>query len=250
MYALRIKPFLNILDVLVQMSVLMHSEDHKVYPELPDVNRDDLRGLIADVMPEMASADFDMCRKGAERLLAVIDRTNDSREIRISIDDTRRRILDQMDSVFCLATTRRERDLYEQKEPLFGDEVEKKFPTMSEDISEAGKCLALNRATASVFHLMRVMEVGVQRFGSVLGVQMAGEKNWQNILDEINKAIRALDQKAQLTKAYAAASAHLYNVKIASRNEVMHPKQTYSTEEAMKLFNATDAFIRDLANLI
>jgi hypothetical protein len=108
----------------------------------------------------------------------------------------------------------------------------------------------VNRPTASVFHLMRIMEIGVRRFGDVLGVQLPDDKNWQNILDEINKAIKALDQKAPLTKKYAGASAHLYNVKLASRNEVMHPKQTYTPDEARRVFDATDAFIRDLANLI
>ena len=62
---------------------------------------------------------------------------------------------------------------YRPAEPLFGAAVEAKFPEMSEDISEAGKCLALNRATASVFHLMRIMEIAVQRFGDKIGVALA-----------------------------------------------------------------------------
>ena len=82
------------------------------------------------------------------------------------------------------------------------------------------------------------------------GLNWLTRKIWQNILDEINKGLKPLDQKAALTKKYAGAAAHLYNVKIASRNEVVHPKQTYTIDEASKLFNATDAFIRDLADLI
>ena len=121
---------------------------------------------------------------------------------------------------------------------------------MSEDISEAGKCLALNRATASVFHLMRIMEIAVQRFGDKIGVALATDKNWQNILEEINKAIKALDQKSLKTKAYAEASAHLYNVKVCWRNAVMHPKQTYTPAEAEVLFPAVKSFIRDLAELL
>lgn len=52
------------------------------------------------------------------------------------------------------------------------------------------------------------------------------------------------------TKVYAAAAGHLYNVKIAWRNEVMHPKKTYTAEEAKKLLNAVDTFIRDLAGFV
>ena len=91
--------------------------------------------------------------------------------------------------------------LYEQKEPLFGPEVEARFPQMSEDISEAGKCLGLDRSTAAVFHLMRVMEAALQHFGSELGITLVAEKNWQNILDEVNSAIRKLDHKLSRTRS-------------------------------------------------
>ena len=94
------------------------------------------------------------------------------------------------------------------------------------------------------------MEVGVQRLGDKLCVSFAPDKNWQNILNEINKAIKLLDQKASKTKAYSAASSHLYNVKLAWRNEVMHPKQTYTMEEAHTIFANVKAFIRDLVELI
>lgn len=136
------------------------------------------------------------------------------------------------------------------KQQLFGSEVEAKFPQMSEDIAEAGKCLALQRGTATVFHLMRVMEIAVRQFGDKLGITLVSDKNWHNILDEINKAVKALDQKAPQTKAFAQASAHLYNVKLCWRNEVMHPKQTYTAAEATALFGAVDTFIRDLAELL
>src|SRR5271169_6002061 len=48
--------------------------------------------------------------------------------------------------------------------------------TVETDKPEAlaiGKCLALGRPTAAVFHLMPVMEIGVQRFGADLGVTLA-----------------------------------------------------------------------------
>jgi len=108
----------------------------------------------------------------------------------------------------------------------------------------------LRRPTSAVFHLMRIMELGVQSFGAKLGISLVQEKNWQNILDEVNKSIRARDHKLPETKQYAEATSHLYNVKVAWRNEVMHPKQTYTDEEAGKIFNNVNTFIGDLADLI
>lgn len=133
---------------------------------------------------------------------------------------------------------------------LFGAEVEAKLPRLSGDISEAGKCMAFGRYTACVFHLMRVMEATVQDFGTAVGVSLTYEKNWQNILDEINKAIKAMDQKQSKTKKLAEAAAHLYNVKLAWRNAVMHPKDTYTPEEARAIFDNVKTFTSDLAPLL
>jgi hypothetical protein len=40
---------------------------------------------------------------------------------------------------------------------------------------------------------MRVMETAVQVLGNRLGVQLTADKNWQNILDEANKAIKGMN---------------------------------------------------------
>ncbi|MGH9610350.1 MAG: hypothetical protein ACRD34_11840 [Bryobacteraceae bacterium] len=140
--------------------------------------------------------------------------------------------------------------LDDDAEPLFGPRVAAKLPNTAEDISEAARCLALSRPTACVFHLMRVIKTGVQVLGNQLGVKLAEEKNWQNILDEVNKAIKGRDQKDAVTKLYAGISSNLYNVKLAWRNEVMHPKQTYTPDEAKKVLSAVDGFTRDLAAVL
>lgn len=149
---------------------------------------------------------------------------------------------------FCLNDS--EKNLFAAECPHFGDAVAAKFPSVSEDISEAAKCIALGRYTAAIFHLMRVMETATQKLGDLLGVALVGEKNWQNILDETNKAIKKLDHKDSRTKALAEVSAHLYGVKIAWRNEVMHPKQTYTSDEAEAVFSHTKIFMQQLATVI
>lgn len=160
------------------------------------------------------------------------------------------RLVDELGATrfFCIEKTRIK--YYEAEEPQFGKQVEAKFPAMSEDISEAGKCLAFDRPTAAVFHLMRVMELALQRLGTELGVSLVTDKNWQNILDEANKAIKALDHKLPHTKALAEATSHLYAVKLAWRNEVMHPKQTYTTDQAEEIYRNVQTFVRDLAGFI
>ena len=47
----------------------------------------------------------------------------------------------------------------------------------------AGKCLALNRETAGVFHLMRVLQIGLYALADDLHVQNLRE-NWQNAIEK------------------------------------------------------------------
>lgn len=147
------------------------------------------------------------------------------------------------------------RFLFTQDAPLFGDAVSLKFAKVSGDIAEAGKCLALERPTACVFHLMRVVEYAVQRLGKKLHVQIDVEKEaWYQITLHINKAVDDLPSKTapqrRTKQKYAAASAHLNSVRIATRNDVMHPKATYTDEEAQTLYDATKALMQQMAKIV
>jgi hypothetical protein len=138
--------------------------------------------------------------------------------------------------------------------PLFDHPVTDVYPQLTFDVVEAGNCLALNRSTACVFHLMRIVEVGVQLFGKKLGVPLTNEKVWQVILDQVNKHIGAMPEKPPARKRqkerYADVAGHLYNVKVAWRNPLMHPKRTYTPEEAEHLFISVKAFMLHLVTLI
>ena len=144
--------------------------------------------------------------------------------------------------------------LYAAQEP-FGETVSKRFPKAAEDIAEAAKCLALQRPTASVFHLMRVMELALRALAQKLKITTIDPsvENWNKITDHVNKAINALPAKTAVEQSrkakFGAATAHLNSVRIAWRNEVMHPKQSYSREEAHAIFSAVRAFMVDLAAL-
>ena len=78
---------------------------------------------------------------------------------------------------------------------------------------------------------------------------MTDEKVWQVILDGVNARIKALG-RAPEAKEYASISAHLYNVKLAWRNEAMHPKATYTPEEAEGIFRAVRSFMIDLVGVL
>ena len=113
-------------------------------------------------------------------------------------------------------------DYFNQKSPIFDEEILNKLPRINEDSVEAGYYFALDRYTACVFHLMRVMEISVHELGRKLGVSLVKEKMWHEILVKVNEQIQSLPPTDKNKPIYAGLSAHLSNVRIAWRNEVMH----------------------------
>lgn len=170
-------------------------------------------------------------------------------EMRSSLAELNNSIRREMQTVFFFYMPWERAKFYRQEE-LFGAEVNLKFPSISFDMVEAGNCCAMGRGTACVFHLMRIMEVGMQEFGTKLGVALAHQKNWQNILDEVNKAIRALPPKDSNTIELGQVATNLYAVKLAWRNEVMHPNDKYTVEEAENLLGQVKLFMKQLAGII
>jgi hypothetical protein len=143
---------------------------------------------------------------------------------------------------------------YQQSEPLFGPEIDAAFPgSIAEDISEAGKCLALDRATACVFHLMRVLDAAVQKLGDKLKVTIVDKNNvdldWGIILANMKAPIEAMP-KGPHKDSWSEALTLLIHVKQTWRHPTMHPKQTYTPEEAKSIFEATRSFMLHLATLV
>ncbi len=187
---------------------------------------------------------------GIDYVLALPEQQFKYKALKRIFGDLRRRIEDELSTVLLMHVPSQVAGYYDDA-PLFGEAVALKFGDAVTDIQEAGKCFALARYTACVFHLMRVMEHSVQYLGKQLGVGLVEEKNWHNILDEVDKAIKNLPvgtgrQKGERNK-FSQASAYLRMVKDAWRNDVMHPKGTYTGEEAERVFRNVKDFMVHLA---
>ena len=165
-------------------------------------------------------------------------------------DDLVTRLTDELSAKTFMVLSSENAGLFNGSKQPFSFKIQAIFSSLGHDMEGAGKCLALGRHTASVFHLMRIMETATQQLGTKLGVSSAQEKNWQTILDQVNKSLKGLSPGDPLKKKYAALSALLENVKLAWRNEVMHPKATYTEEEARAVFSAVQSFLNELASTI
>lgn len=159
------------------------------------------------------------------------------------------RVVDQLASRLCWMIEPDKARFFTEPN-LFGPEVAEAFPSAILDIEEAGKCLALDRGTAGVFHLMRVMEVGLNALAVALGIPYA--PSWDSYLKQINKQF-ALDWKdkepqwKQDEAFYSAAAGDLMIVKNAWRNPTMHVRINYDPEKALDVFNGVRTFMQHLA---
>lgn len=137
---------------------------------------------------------------------------------------------------------------------LIPAEIRDALGISSEDLEEAGKCYALGRYTAAVFHLMRVAEAVVKRLGEELNVTVTDKNDkvltWGKILANMSGAVEQMPKNDPKTQDWSEAVTLLFHVKEAWRNETMHPKQTYTQEEAVEIFDATGAFAGRLAKLL
>ncbi|MBV1918794.1 MAG: hypothetical protein KUG65_12150 [Sphingomonadaceae bacterium] len=178
-----------------------------------------------------------------------------SEQIAFTLHSLHTTLTDELRSVHFVSIVNDHIEYLDDDISVFGEAVDKKFPKMVGDISEAAKCLAFGRNTACVFHLMRVMEHCVQRLGRKLKVKVdVDTATWYKIGNGINKAVSAMHAQTAAQQAkkqkYALAYANLDGVRMAWRNDVMHPKATYTEEEARNVFSHVGAFLKSLAPLV
>ena len=162
-----------------------------------------------------------------------------------SITHLRSRVLDELKHKYLLLLSESNRTLYQATEPL-GADFKNKFSSAGFDVDEAVKCLALGRYTASVFHLMRVMERALHAVHACLGITTPPKDNWGQALKDIRENYRPRPHFSEMglfQELYALLDA----VKDAWRNPTIHPANKYTELEAQMIFQTVRNFLMKLA---
>ncbi len=132
---------------------------------------------------------------------------------------------------------------------LFGEPVFNNFPSANDDIYEAGMCLALERATACVMHLMRVLEIGLGALAKAVGVEP--QNDWgaylRKIQEELDRRAKSSGARSPDEQFYAEAAVSFDRLRRAFRNPTMHPDKSYSQERAEEILLSTKSFMAHLA---
>jgi hypothetical protein len=135
---------------------------------------------------------------------------------------------------------------------LFGDDVAKKFPSVHNDITNAGKCIALDQWTSSVFHSMRILEKGLDSLAKELDVPF-DNANWGWVINNIEAKIENVRKNKiesnwkEKEKFYSETALQFRYFKDAWRNYVMHAKDNYDEQQAESIFLHVKEFMIHLA---
>ena len=138
------------------------------------------------------------------------------------------------------------------KDNQLDEDTKKKFPiTVNDDMEKSGNCFATENYTACVFHLMRVMESGVQKLGDKFSLSLTSEKEWDTILRNIRTEINTQYPKSHSENIkWKILLSKLETVKDAWRNPTMHPKATYDESEARDIIVSVKIFMNELAKVL
>lgn len=215
---------------------------------------------IREAPDHLRRVDLKSSAKCADRLLSEVTGNavfNDIRSRIMALEDA---IRDELERRIVLIVDQRKQEFFKGA-PLEID-VREAFPKAAVEMNEAARCIATDRHTASVFHMMRAMEICVQRFGKKLHVPMSivtkndklRDQAWGDITNQIKHKINKRRQKTKSQKQqvvmFLAVLSKLDDVREAWRNPTMHPgEKSYNGLEAEDIFIRTCSFLRELATL-
>jgi hypothetical protein len=218
----------------------------------------DLTNAIIKTQSGCEYLDLPASKKSCDELVDALSQRSPKpkqAEIQSLLTELNKRIEVELDAHIYLCVSREDAGFY--RKPLEGWETTgTAFPSARYDIEEGGKCFALQRTTAAVFHLMRVIGAGVTALGKSLNepvLDASHNLTWDNVL---SRCVRELGEKFsgkspewQTDKEfYAKATATLLAVKDAWRNPSFHEVgRKYTDEEVSDIYRAARAFMRHIA---
>jgi hypothetical protein len=141
-------------------------------------------------------------------------------------------------------------------ENLWADAVYEVFHQAQDELNDVGHCLALDLYDAAVFHLMRVVEIGLRELAGNLNVKTKKTPldyaGWDGVVKAINDKLESKIPKARGPKKSAALKfkqdllADFKSFEVA-RNEIMHCRKRYDEKEAIGVFGRVHDFMERLA---
>jgi hypothetical protein len=230
---------------------------HQTVSSFNEKFRQEVTGILDKLIEQLETLGLPLTKVSANRLREQLQNSEFERHrLRHFMVELQSRLADEMESTYLLSLSGKEKELFEPRLPLWGEDVSVKFPSIAYEIDEAAKCLALGRSTASAFHSIRSLEAEIRALSRCLGIPdptKAADRSWFKMLNTIKDELerrwpgtsnRTLGDGRFFEEAYAALAA----MQNPYRNATMHLDQIYTEEGARDIFNAVGGFMRRIAD--
>jgi len=219
-----------------------------------------IESKLSELDAELEKLNLNLSRKQLRRIQNElnVDPLNYSPDIQAALFDKSlqsllERIEDELDARLLLYVSDDQVPYVLGEKQISNCDVSNSFPEAMADLGEAMFCFGFKRYTACVFHLMRSMECAVKGIGDKLNVttidKHGSDLSWGKIISNVKPAIDGMPKGLERDR-WQGIHGLLYSVKEAWRNSTMHPKATYTEEEALEIYEAVRTFIRALAKEI
>lgn len=223
---------------------------------LGTTSRDTFKALAKELLVELEILQTRSAHTRTSRFLETLDNPKFTYDdFAEAVEDITSRVQDDLLYACVYVLDESKIKFFECPEGQFGADVSTKFSTAAFEIDEAGKCLALHRGTACVFHLMRVLEVGIQSARKCLGIPdpiKDAERNWGAILRKFKAELERRNAvpsnwNGEDRRFFEEVYASLDAVRNVWRNPTMHVENKYTVEEADHIFSAVRGFMKKLS---
>lgn len=258
MHQLKIDALIGAIDSITATDYIARNDPEWVYRN--DGRVASMLGEVETITKQCQILDLSLAIKKAQSIKIKLEqlRTDYSPQtvsdvVSRDIVELRERIVQSLEDSVVYAVDPKKKRYLANVENMFPADVLDKLVEATYDLSEACSCLGMARNTACVFHLMRAIELSVKKLGAEIGVTIIDKHDkdldWGKIISNLNAAIANYPNGVKRDEL-SAVVAMLYHVKNAWRNNTMHPKVTYTDEEAEAVFEASKSFLKVAASCL
>ena len=248
------KPFVEASELIGQLLIATNDPDIRLFHES---TRSVIEGKLSKLIEQLEVMNLEMTVLSARRLLKHVLNTDITvNQCKDYLIQTRDRLTDEIGSTYLIVLNREEMFLYEEGSPHFGNIVTTSFPSITYDINESAKCLALARTTASAFHSIRCLEAAIRAISRCLRIPdptKAADRNWGKMLDLVKQALlrhwpTSSDRLYGDGQIFDELYASLASIQNPWRNATMHLDQKYTGEEAKDIFYTVGGLMKRVAS--
>lgn len=226
--------------------------------KLNDDARDIVLNSLLSITRAIAETSARSALIAANRLKWVMEapeQTPDYAYLKRTLLDIESRFTDELTFVKLFVMAGDKVSFYDGADRFLSDDADDRYPSVRFDCDEAGRCLALARPTASVFHSMRMIEVAVGSLAKRLGIPdpiKPAERNWGIVLGKVKAA---MEQNYTATaRMHGSEGAFIESVYVTLdaiknpwRNTTMHVESVYTDEEARHIFSCVVTLLNKMA---